>query len=176
MAQSFPRWSVLFSLLMILSGFKMKDDATVFVHPLFISVTEINYNASNASIEISCKMFTDDFENTLKKAFKAPIDLAAPKDKKQLDKFVFEYLRQHLELKVNGKAATFNFVGFETEGESAWTYLEIKNVTQLKTIDISNSLLYESYDSQISIIHAMAAGTRKSTKLVNPEKNAVFSF
>jgi hypothetical protein len=173
MAQSFSKWSVVFSLLLILSGFTFRDAKR---HPFFISVTEINHNASNGSIEISCKMFTDDLENTLKKEFKTPLDLAAPKDKRQLDKFVFEYLRQHLQLKVNGKTATFNFVGFETEGESAWSYLEVKNVSQVKSIDISNSLLYESYDSQISIIHAMVGGTRKSTKLVNPEKNAAFTF
>jgi hypothetical protein len=121
-------------------------------------------------------MFTDDFEQSLKKESHQPVDLGKPKDKKQLDNLVFQYLKSHLLVKINGKPVNLNFVGFETEGESAWGYLEIKNVSQVKSIDITNSILYESFDSQISIIHAVVSGNRKSTKLVNPERNASFIF
>ena len=38
------------------------------VHPFYVSVTEINQNAAEKSLEISCKFFADDFEQTLEKA------------------------------------------------------------------------------------------------------------
>ena len=36
-------------------------------HPIFVSVTEIEYNAVNKTLEIGCKIFVDDFEKTLRK-------------------------------------------------------------------------------------------------------------
>ena len=34
-------------------------------HPIYVSVTEIEHNAKDKTLEISCKIFTDDFEKTL---------------------------------------------------------------------------------------------------------------
>ena len=180
MARSLFKWPVLLALTLLISGFKPVDERrgalSAPVHPFFVSVTEINHNAGQATVEISCKLFIDDFENTLKDQYKLKVDLAEPKDRKQLEKMVFDYMQKHLQIKINDKAAALNFVGFETESESAWCYLEIKQAPQIRSLTISNDLLYESHNTQINIIHALVAGNRKSTKLVNPEKQVVFDF
>jgi hypothetical protein len=174
------KWLFLLAVLPVFFGFTDKQDVVdgheAVMHPFYVSVTEINHNAANATIEISCKMFTDDLENTLRNTYKTKIDLTQPKDQQQLEKLMFDYLQKHLQMKVNGKAAVMSFVGFEIESESAWCYLEIKQLPEVKRLEITNALLYESFNSQISIIHAMVGGVRKSTKLVNPEKQAVFQF
>jgi Domain of unknown function (DUF6702) len=36
-------------------------------HPLYISVTEINHNAKDRILEVSCKIFTNDLETVLEK-------------------------------------------------------------------------------------------------------------
>ena len=40
------------------------------LHPIFVSVTEIEHNAKDKTLEISCKIFTDDFEKTLRLTYK----------------------------------------------------------------------------------------------------------
>ena len=145
-------------------------------HPFYVTVTEINHNAKEANLEISCKMFADDFENTLKSANQIPIDIVHPKDRKQLENMIAAYLQKHLQFKVNGKPVTTQFVGFEKENESVWCYLEVNQVPEVKKLDIMNDLLYESHDSQISIMHVIVAGNRKSTKLVYPDKNTSLEF
>jgi hypothetical protein len=37
------------------------------VHPFYISMVEINHNAKDATVEISVRIFTEDFEKTLQK-------------------------------------------------------------------------------------------------------------
>jgi hypothetical protein len=39
-------------------------------HPIFVTVTEIEQNIKEKSVEISCKIFTDDFEKALRAAYK----------------------------------------------------------------------------------------------------------
>lgn len=146
-------------------------------HPLFISVTEMNYNATDKNLEISCKIFTDDFEKALANNYKTKVDLTTPADKNEANRLVKEYVKSHLLLKVDNKAVTLEFVGFEKENDAVWSYFEVKNITAApKKIDITNSILYEAYDKQINLMHVSVGGNRKSTRLNYPDKEAGFSF
>lgn len=40
------------------------------LHPFHVSTTEINHNAKDKSLEITCRIFTDDFEAILGKNYK----------------------------------------------------------------------------------------------------------
>ena len=146
-------------------------------HPLYISVTEMNYNATDKNLEISCKIFTDDFEKALANNYKAKVDLTTPADKNEANRLVKEYVKSHLLLKVDNKAVTLEFVGFEKENDAVWSYFEVKNITAApKKIDITNSILYEAYDKQINLMHVTVNNNRKSTRLNYPDKEASFSF
>ena len=146
-------------------------------HPLFISVTEMNYNASDKNLEISCKIFADDFEKTLASINHTKVDLTTPADKAAADKMVSAYVKGHLQLKLDNKPVTLEFVGYEKESDAIWSYFQVPNTAVApKKIDIVNSILYESYDKQINLMHVSVGGNRKSTRLNYPDKEASFSF
>jgi hypothetical protein len=145
-------------------------------HPFYVSVTEINHNPKDKTLEISCKMFLDDTETTLKKQYNIPVELTNPKDPKKAQQMVSDYVKKHMQLKVDGKAVPLEFVGFEVEGASIWTYFQVNNISSLHKIDINTNILYEMYDTQISIVHAQVAGNKKSTRVTNPETNVSFDF
>lgn len=146
-------------------------------HPLYISVTEMNYNATDKNLEISCKIFTDDFEKTLAKSSKVKVDLTTPADKNEANRLVKEYIKSHLLLKVDNKAVTLEFVGFEKENDAVWSYFEVKNITVApKKIEVANSILYDTYDKQINLMHVSVGGNRKSTRLNYPDKEAAFQY
>lgn len=146
------------------------------VHPLFVNVLEFNHNSKDNILEVSCKMYFDDFENALKASYKIPVDITHPKDVKALEKMMFEYIQKHLQLKINGKAVQLQYVGYEKENEALWTYIQVNNVTAVKKLEISNNLMYELYNTQISIMHAAVGGVRKSTKINNPDTQASFDW
>jgi hypothetical protein len=145
-------------------------------HPLFVSVTEMNYNAGDKNLEISCKLFIDDFEKTLANMYHTKIDLTTPANKAEADKMVKEYIKNHLQLKLDGKAVTLDFVGYEKENDAVWSYFQVGNTAAPKKIDVVNSILYESYDKQMNLMHVTVGGNRKSTRLNYPDKEASFSF
>lgn len=190
MANRFYKWQLLLCLFVICS-FGSNDllagdqkDKKVIVslekpvanHPFYISVTEVNHNAKEKTLEISCKMFLDDFEKTLRDVTKTEVDLNNIKDKAKVEKLISDYINSHLQLKVDGKAVALQFVGFEKESEAAWCYLQVNNVPSVKQLEIKNTLLFEEFDSQISIMHVTVNGTRKSTRLNKPESVAKFDF
>ena len=146
-------------------------------HPIFVSVTEIDYNVNDKTLEVVCKIFTNDFENTLRKGYpKQKIDLLAAAQKKQMEKTVADYLSKHLKISVDGKSKSMEFLGFEQQEESIASYLQIGGVERFKNITVKNDILYEYKAEQISLIHITVMGKRKSTKLNNPDAVAVFEY
>ena len=146
------------------------------IHPFFVSVTEFNHNQKDHTIEISCKMFADDFENALKAHSKSPVDISNPRDSALLNKITFDYLAKHLQLKVNGRPVTLQFIGLEKENEAVWCYLQVNNVAGVTRLDVNNNLLYEMFKDQISIMHVSVKGNRKSTRLMYPDSQASFEW
>lgn len=145
-------------------------------HPFFIAVTEINQNAAAKSLEISCKFFADDLEQTLEKAYGTHLDISDAKDKASFDKFIPDYINKHLQLTADGKPLRLNFVGYEKEKESAFCYFEVLNIPLLKQLDATNSLLHDFTKEQINIMHVTVGGKRQSTKLDYPARDASFRF
>ena len=145
-------------------------------HPIFVSVTEIEHNAKDQTLEISCKIFTDDFEKTLRQLYKTQIDLLQPKDKTAMNKLVSNYVQKHLQLKADGKPVVLQFLGYEQQEEGIVSFYQVNNIASLKKLDITDNILFEYKKEQINILHITVNAKRQSTKLTNPEEKAGFGF
>ncbi|WP_406824468.1 DUF6702 family protein [Pedobacter sp. KACC 23697] len=145
-------------------------------HPLHVSTTEVSFNAKDKTLELSCKIFSDDFEAILAKLYKQKTDLSNPNMKSVMDALVKKYLLTHLQLKANGKAVAINYIGFEIDHEATNIYLEVEKVAALKSIEVNDSILYDMFDDQMSIIHVVKGNNRKSTKILYPEKKFTANF
>ncbi len=145
-------------------------------HPIFVSVTQIEHNAKEKSLEISCKIFTDDFEKVLRSLHKTKIDLLDNSMHDKMSPLVFEYLVKHLQIKVNGKPIKFKWIGYEQNEEGIMSFLQADDVSSVKNIEVRNDILYDYKPEQLSLIHVMVNGERQSKKLNNPEDKTVFEF
>jgi hypothetical protein len=146
------------------------------VHPFYVSVTEVAHNAKDKALEISCKIFADDMEVVLKQKYNAVIDIDNEKQQAQINKLINDYITKHLALSVDGKPVSLSYVGFEKQSESVYCYFEVPDISSLKKLDLSNSLLQDFNNQQINIMHITVNGNRKSYKLEYPKKEASFSF
>lgn len=145
-------------------------------HPLHVSTTEVNFNAKDKTLEVSCRIFTDDFESILAKLYKQKTDLSKPEMKTAMDELVKKYLTTHLQIKANGKVAVLNYVGFEIDHEATNIYLEAEKISTVKSIEIDNTILYDLFNDQMSIVHVVKNGNRKSSKILYPDKKFTANF
>jgi hypothetical protein len=146
------------------------------MHPFYMGITDFKYNKKQNVLEGSVKLFTNDFESALKKNNAKSVDLINGKQKDSLNKWVKSYLAKNLLLKINGKAVQPEFLGFETEKDATYCYIELVNCGEIKQFNLQNSLLYDFTKSQMNIVHVEVNGQSKSAKLLNPEKNIDFKF
>jgi hypothetical protein len=147
-----------------------------FAHPIYVSVTEVEYNNAEKSLEISCKVFTNDFEKALSQHYKTPIDLLSGKNKAAMDVIVSDYIRKSLNIEADGKKATLTFLGYEQIDEGIYCYFQAQNISKPKKIIITDKVLYDYKKEQVSVLHVTIGGERKSTKINNPVDKAEFEF
>ena len=171
MAVSVFKW-----LLLPLAGMVLMAGKKPAPHPFHVSVIEINHNATDKTLEISCKIFTDDFEKVLAKNYKAKTDLINPPNKAAMDTLVKKYIFSHLSIKVEGRPVAIQYIGFENENEAVFSYIEMDNVSAVKKLDVSTNIMYDMFDDQVIIIHTVVGGKRIRNKLEYPNKETVFSF
>lgn len=146
------------------------------IHPLHVSVTEINHNASDKVLEISCRIFTDDFEKVLTRNYKTKVDLINPPDRAAMEKLVSDFVQQHLVLKADNKRLQLSYLGYERDNDAIYSYLQVENMPAIKKLEVSNSILHELFTDQINLMHVTVGGKRKSVKLDYPEKQTFFDF
>ncbi len=145
-------------------------------HPLHVSTVEADFNPKEKTIEITCKIFTDDFETALSKTTADKIDLSKPDAKAAMDKFVSAYLTKNLRFKVGGKQKALKYIGFEKDREATNAYFEIENVSALNNAEIYDTILYDLFTDQMSIVHVVKGGKRISNKVIYPDKVVSVKF
>jgi len=146
------------------------------MHPYFISMTEIEHDKTNNSLEISVRIFTDDLEKTIRQTYKGKVDILNKDEKANSEKLIRQYINKHLIIKADGKALTLKFDGFESEEGSIWSYFEYDNITSLKTIEVTNTILYDYKEEQVNFIHVKAGDYDETTKLNYPDNYKQFTL
>ena len=145
-------------------------------HPFFVSLTDINFNGNTKELEISVRIFTDDFENTLAKYHKDKVDILHPADQQKMDGYVNGYIQKHLQFVVNDSLVQMKFVGYEEQAESIWTYFEVAGVDDVKKIKVFNDLLHDYSNKQINMLQIKVNKNEQNYKLDYPRNTVSFNF
>jgi hypothetical protein len=143
------------------------------VHPFFVSVIEAEYFKKENMVGISCKIFTDDLENALKKSSGQPVDIIKG-DKTTNRQKMMAFFPKHVKVKINNKAYNYEVLGYEIDKDAAFVFLEIKNVGEPKQFEINTDLLYDLDKSQVNLIHFIKNGERNTQRLTYPTTSAIF--
>ena len=108
------------------------------LHPMHVSVTEINYDEKEKSLEIMSRIFVDDLETTMRKRLAIPdLDITNPKGK-TLDEIMAAYFAEKLSVTLDNKRHIIHYLGHEREGEAFIFYIEISKVKKWHAIQVRN--------------------------------------
>jgi hypothetical protein len=117
-----------------------------------VSVTQIEYVKEKKSLQIITRIDVDDLELTLQERFDKTINLTTMDEIATVDEYIKKYLKQKFEIKINTKEVVLTFVGKDYENDQVVCYLEIENVEDINTIEISNTVLFDLFPKQKNIV------------------------
>ena len=149
-----------------------------FVHPIHVSVAEIEMDEKDKRLEIMMRVFTDDLELTLRKATNQPeLDLLSLSEKAR-NEMISSYLKNHFKISLDGKAQKISYLGHEQEDPALIFYIEVANVKKWKTIQVQDDIIMEIHDDQSNLVHVTVREKIRSLRLTknNPVDKLTFDF
>lgn len=168
---------LILSLILFLSPFRAdKIPAPVARHDFHTSLTEINYNPASKSLEITIRVFTDDFENALMKLSGKKVFINST-TKDQHDPLIEQYISKHFALLSPQKEAKKGeYLGRETEADATWLYYEIPNCHAVKGYTLMNDIMQELFDDQTNLVNIIYPKEKKTIIYNAKVKTSVFPF
>lgn len=143
----------------------------VFPHKYYVSTTLIDFDNKTQSFEITLKVFYDDLEKDLKLDSKK-VDYI--KDYEYLNEIYKPYLNQNFQINFYNETVLINYLGFEKKQDQINFYMEINSDLLGQSIEIQNSILYNSFPNQKNIILIRKGKFRKS--FIQDKYNSISSL
>jgi hypothetical protein len=148
-----------------------------YLHPVHMSVTEINYSEKDKALQITSRIFIDDLELSIRREIKdEDLDLLNPGKGKTTDQLVSAYLAKHLKVKVDGKPVVQKYLGSEVEDVAIICYIEIPSIKKLKTIETLNDVIQETHADQSNLVHVTYKEKLKSLRLTIEKPSDILTF
>ncbi len=145
-------------------------------HKFYVSVTQIDYNKSQARVEITSRIFIDDLENTLAKRYNKKLNLATKIEAKEANLYLEEYLLSKMNLKINGKVEPLVFLGLEYEDDVVICYFKATFSKKITTFEYYNTVLTELYSEQQNIVHIAVSDEKQSFLLTKNKQNLLTKY
>ncbi|MGJ3235328.1 DUF6702 family protein [Marivirga sp.] len=148
------------------------------LHPFYVSITDLVYKEDTKSVQIMHKVFVDDFEQTLNKHYNVNLDILAMESTAEIDEMVKDYFSKRFAVSIDGKEQDITYIGSELEENVLWVYQEIYKVRKPKKFRITNTVLFDEFDTQSNLVHTDLGGEIKTLRLTEGDgtQEVVFDY
>ncbi len=145
------------------------------LHPFHISICEINHNDKDSTLQITARVFQDDFEVALT-ALGTTDGFFTNTPEDEANRMVEEFFGEHLQVSVDSKPVEHQFLGFEIDNNVVWCYLEIQKIQSMKVISLKYSVLMDTFEDQINLAHIRYQGDVKSLRFHRDQLTGTAAF
>ena len=146
------------------------------IHPYYVSTLEIDYRPDRMALQITMRVFTDDWQLMLNTHYDETLRLDPDTDTEKVLTHSADYFQQHLELNLNGTDVTPSVLGKEYQDDQLVMYLEIAGVAEFQTLEVSNRILFTELEGQQNIVRIKTPTKRKSFLQFQGRARDVFRF
>ena len=140
-------------------------------HDIHICLTELKFNETTSSFQVSIKIFIDDLELALSKEGTSGLFIGTPKETDGATLFIERYLNKHFKIDIDGKSLELVFQGKEVSEDlqAIWCYVEFEaQPFRGKKCTISNDILFSMFEEQRNIMDIRMSQLQKDYTIFQP--------
>ncbi len=147
-------------------------------HKFYVSVTNISYSEKDQSLQITSRIFIDDFEAVLLERYGIESHLATDTESKQANEYIEKYLKTKFLMFIDGEQRQYNFLGKKYDNDIMICYLEVPelDIDEVKSIEVQNELLTDLFDEQQNVVHFKIKGKKKSFVLIKENNKGMLNL
>lgn len=146
------------------------------VHDFHASLTEISENSKTNTLEISIRLFSDDFETELMAVNQIKKILVDAEDEASQE-IISKYIRKNFAfISKNNEVSFPKYLGKEIQKDAIWIYLEMNIPPDLSELYIYNNLLNFSFDDQSNMVTVLKNSQKKSFMFTKTDKTYLYPY
>lgn len=147
------------------------------LHKEYYSLTNIQYDITSNSFQITSRVFADDFDLALSKYFDQNLEIGTAREIKNADTLIEKYLIKHFQIDLNDQNYTYKFLGKEAEKDVIYLYMEIRDISaSIESMRIKNTILQTIFPEQENIHKIRYKGINKSMILTKDKPSGLLNF
>jgi len=152
--------------------------AFTIAHKFYVSVTNISYSEKDRSLQITSRIFIDDFEQVLLERYGIEAHLTTDSESALTDEYIEKYLKTKFLIFVDGEQRQYSFLGKKYDNDIMICYLEVPEVDlgNIKSIEVQNELLTDLFDEQQNVVHFKIKGKKKSFVLIKENNKGMLNL
>lgn len=131
-------------------------------HRFYTAIFQINFVPQKKMVQITTRIFMDDFNDALKNQYHKTTFLGTDKETEADVDLMKKYLTEKFRLTINGKFQSMNYLSKEIEDNVLVCYYKINDVSKINSLTVENSILIEVHPEQQNIIQFNNNGTKSS--------------
>ncbi len=145
------------------------------LHAYHSSITELRYNAAKKQLELSVKVFTDDFERALSQGQPRPVSLteAGPRPLAAAE----AYFQRTLQLSTPaGARLPLQVLGMQAENDGYWFFCKVPLPGPASGVKLRQTVLLDAFPDQMNIVNVEANGRKQSALFRAGHEQEVLSW
>jgi hypothetical protein len=126
---------------------------TYWYHPIHVSVTNMDLDPGRGTVELSVKIFADDFQDLIFHRYSVQLRLTEQENPGDKIDAVNRYIASALQMEINGKPAEgLQFLESRLNEGAIWLYYKYNYGGRINSLKIRNTLMLEKFDDQTNLL------------------------
>jgi hypothetical protein len=147
-----------------------------FAHKFYVGIYQINYASDKKMLQVTSRIFVDDLNNALEKKYKKKFHLGEKNVAADEVETMKKYISDNFKISVNAKGQVLEYRSSEMENNVLVCYWRITDVPQVKSLEITNKIMFDFVTEQQNIIQTNVGGKKQNLLLTPDEPSGKLQF
>ncbi len=145
------------------------------LHAYHSSLMELRYNAGKKQLEVSVKVFTDDFEKALSRGQATSVSLSEAGPRPLA--LTTAYLQRTLKFSTAaGAPLPLQVLGLQEEKDGYWLYCKVPLPGPMPGVQLRQAMLLDVFGDQMNIVNIEAGEKKQSVLFRDGHEQELLSF
>lgn len=146
------------------------------LHKFYVGIYQVNYASEKKMLQITTRIFLDDLNDAIKQKYKREMHLGETAETAEEIALMQKYITEKFTIKVDGKPQPLQFLSKEVENNVMICYFRCTGISKIKSVEISNKILFDLVTEQQNIIQTNINGEKKSILMTVDNTSAILKY
>jgi len=148
-----------------------------FLHPVHVSLLNVDIEPDTGDIKIIFKFFSDDFERIILQKYNVQLNITQKIEPGEKIGAINRYIEESFEMMINGKKIeNWEFIRNELDDMAIWLYYSNKYPGNIESVSLKDEVMMDLYDDQTNLVIITYGDKQNGYRLNNKKRYIAFSI